>query len=190
VCYSRQRNASSTHSNTHLSTHSFWLVNIHMGPTKCIWDPHDLVGPMWILTNQSMGVCWKMCVRMCVASIPPHVTLKKCIKEDLHRFYGKRKKSVFFLSRRAKAQKKRKNYKITLTLLDMQASDKSSKRRFWSSLGGTSRMFTSHELWLRLKLASQSVHLFHCRQVCLKITCHYNFERYWIWRTKIRVLRH
>jgi len=23
-----------------------------MGPTKYKWDPHDLVGPMWILTNQ------------------------------------------------------------------------------------------------------------------------------------------
>jgi len=24
-----------------------------MGPTKYKWDPHDLVGLMWILTNQS-----------------------------------------------------------------------------------------------------------------------------------------
>jgi len=31
-----------------------------MGPTKYKWDPHDLVGPMWILTNQ------KECVRKCV----------------------------------------------------------------------------------------------------------------------------
>jgi len=42
------------------STHSLWLVEIHMGPTKFIWDPHDLVGLMWILTNQ------RECVEKCV----------------------------------------------------------------------------------------------------------------------------
>jgi len=31
-----------------------------MGPTKFIWDLHDLVGPMWILTNQ------RECVEKCV----------------------------------------------------------------------------------------------------------------------------
>ena len=58
--YNWTRNVSNTHSNTHLSTHFLWLVNTHMGPTKCIWDPHDLVGPMWILTNQ------RKCVLKCV----------------------------------------------------------------------------------------------------------------------------
>jgi len=35
-----------------------------MGPTKFIWDPHDLVGPMWILTNQRK--CVGKCVLECV----------------------------------------------------------------------------------------------------------------------------
>jgi len=35
------RNASNTPSNTHFSTHSLWLVKIHMRPTKFIWDPYD-----------------------------------------------------------------------------------------------------------------------------------------------------
>jgi len=30
----------------YFSTHSFLLVKIYMGPTKFIWDPHDLVGLM------------------------------------------------------------------------------------------------------------------------------------------------
>ena len=46
------RNVSNTSSNTYFSTHSLWLIKIHMGPTKFTWDPHDLVGPVWILTNQ------------------------------------------------------------------------------------------------------------------------------------------
>jgi len=54
------RNASNTLSNTHFSTHPFLLAKIHMGPTKLIWDPHDLVRPMWILTNQ------RECVEKCV----------------------------------------------------------------------------------------------------------------------------
>jgi len=54
------RNASNTPSNTHFSTHSLWFVEIHMRSTKFIWDPHDLVGPMWILTNQ------RECVKKCV----------------------------------------------------------------------------------------------------------------------------
>jgi len=58
------RNASDTHTNTHFSTHSIWLVKIHMGPTKFIWDPHALVGPMWILTNQRE--CVEKCVLECV----------------------------------------------------------------------------------------------------------------------------
>ena len=49
-CY--MRNASNTHSNTHFSTHSLWLVKIHMGPTKSCGSHINLVGPMWILTNQ------------------------------------------------------------------------------------------------------------------------------------------
>jgi len=35
------------------------LVKIHIGPTKYKWDPHNLVGPMWILTNQ------KECIKKC-----------------------------------------------------------------------------------------------------------------------------
>jgi len=49
---------------THFSTHSLWLVKIHMGPTKFIWDPHVLVEPMWILTNQRE--CVGKCVLECV----------------------------------------------------------------------------------------------------------------------------
>jgi len=47
---------------THLLTHTFQhtLIKIHMDPTKLIWDPHDLVRLMWILTNQ------KECVEKCV----------------------------------------------------------------------------------------------------------------------------
>jgi len=35
-----------------------------MRPTKYKWDPHDLVGPMWILTNQRE--CVEKCVLECV----------------------------------------------------------------------------------------------------------------------------
>jgi len=38
---------------THLLTHTF--------PTKLIWDPHDLVGPMWNLTNQRECVLKNVC---------------------------------------------------------------------------------------------------------------------------------
>jgi len=31
-----------------------WLYKIYMWATKFIWDPHDLVGSMWILTNQKV----------------------------------------------------------------------------------------------------------------------------------------
>ena len=55
-----KRNASNTPSNTYFSTHSLWLVEIHIGPTKFIWDLHDLVRPMWIWTNQ------RECVENCV----------------------------------------------------------------------------------------------------------------------------
>jgi len=54
------RNASNTPSNTHFSTHSFWLVKIHMGPTKSCGSHINLVGPMWILTNQ------RGCIEKCV----------------------------------------------------------------------------------------------------------------------------
>lgn len=53
---------------------------------------------------------------------------------------------IFGEQRGPKPKRKEKNYKITLTLLGMQDSDKSLKRRFLSSLGGTSRKFTSYEL--------------------------------------------
>jgi len=39
-----------------------------MRPTKFTWDPHDLVGHMWILTDQKG--CVEKCVEKCVASIP------------------------------------------------------------------------------------------------------------------------
>ena len=61
--------------NTHFSTHFFSLAKIHMGSTKLIWDPYDLVGPMWVLTNQ------RKCVERCVASISLtifHPTFVKC----------------------------------------------------------------------------------------------------------------
>jgi len=48
---------------THILKHTFqhtWLVKIHMGPTKFTWDPHNLVEPVWILTNQ------RECVEKCV----------------------------------------------------------------------------------------------------------------------------
>jgi len=63
-CKYKIREMLATYILTHFSTHSFWLVKIHMGPTKFIWDPHNLVGLMWILTNQ------RECVGKCVASIP------------------------------------------------------------------------------------------------------------------------
>jgi len=50
-----------------------------MEPTKCLWDPHDLVGLLWIFTNQSKRVCWKMCVKMCVASIPSIIILMRVL---------------------------------------------------------------------------------------------------------------
>jgi len=56
----KERNASNKYFNTHISIKIFWLVNIDMRPTKFIWDPYDLVGPMWILTNK------KECVEKCV----------------------------------------------------------------------------------------------------------------------------
>jgi len=54
------RNASNTHSNTHFSTHFFWLVKINTGPIKSCGSHMNLVGPMWILTNQ------RECVEKCV----------------------------------------------------------------------------------------------------------------------------
>jgi len=57
-----KRNASNTPSNTHFSTHSLLLVKIHMGPTKSCGSHMNF--------NQSKRVCWKVCVRRCVASIP------------------------------------------------------------------------------------------------------------------------
>jgi len=62
--YLKMRNASNTHSNTHFSTRSLWLVKIHMGPTKACGSHINLVGSMWILTNQIE--CIKKCVLECV----------------------------------------------------------------------------------------------------------------------------
>ena len=55
-----KRNASNTPSNTHFSTHSLWLVKIHMGPTKSCGSHINLVGRIWILTNQ------RECIEKCV----------------------------------------------------------------------------------------------------------------------------
>ena len=41
-----------TYFNIYFSTHSFWLVKIHIGPTKSCGSHVNLIGPMWILTNQ------------------------------------------------------------------------------------------------------------------------------------------
>jgi len=46
-----KRNVNNTHFNVYFSIHFLLLVKIHIGPTKFIWNPHDLVGLMWILTN-------------------------------------------------------------------------------------------------------------------------------------------
>jgi hypothetical protein len=42
-----------------------------MGLTKFIWDPHDLVGFMWILSNQRE--CVEKCMLKCVSSNPQTV---------------------------------------------------------------------------------------------------------------------
>jgi len=47
-----------------------------MGPTKYKWDPHDLVGSMWILTNQRESV------RRYIASIP--LTYKHNKENKIH----------------------------------------------------------------------------------------------------------
>jgi len=65
----RNANASNIYSNTYFSIHSFWFVKIYMGPIKFTWDPHDFVGPMWILTNQKK--CVEKYVLEYVASISP-----------------------------------------------------------------------------------------------------------------------
>jgi len=54
------RNASNTPSNTHFLTHYLWLVKIYMGSTKSCGSHINLVGPIWILTNQ------RECVEKCV----------------------------------------------------------------------------------------------------------------------------
>ena len=51
-------------SNTHFSIYCLWLVRIHIAPTKIIWDPHDFVGLMWMLTNQRE--CVEKCILECV----------------------------------------------------------------------------------------------------------------------------
>ena len=58
--YYSLRNASTTY----FLTHSFWLVKIHMGPTIFLWDPHNLVGLMWIWINQREYV--EKCMLKCV----------------------------------------------------------------------------------------------------------------------------
>jgi len=48
----QNREMLATHLLTHTFQHSLWLVKIHMGPTKSCGSHINLVGPMWILTNQ------------------------------------------------------------------------------------------------------------------------------------------
>jgi len=52
-----------THILTHTFQHTFfdWL--------KFTWDPPNLY-ETHVNFNQSKRVCWKVCVKMCVASIP------------------------------------------------------------------------------------------------------------------------
>jgi len=59
-----KRNTSNTSSNTHFSTHSFWLVKIYIGSTKLCGFHMNLVGFIWISTNQRE--CVKKCVLECV----------------------------------------------------------------------------------------------------------------------------
>ena len=82
-----RREMLATHLLTHTFQHSLWLVKIHMGPTKFTWDPHDLVGPMWILTNQ------RECVRKCVlkgvllAFLIPRMKVSRTLSWGVRRFW-------------------------------------------------------------------------------------------------------
>jgi len=51
-----------THILTHTLQHSFWSIKIYMGPT---W-----FGGTHVNFIQSKRVCWKVCVRIYVASLP------------------------------------------------------------------------------------------------------------------------
>ena len=50
-----------------------------MGPTKVIWDPHDLVGLMRVLTNQ------RECVEKCVLEgvLLAFLLISTCIRNDI-----------------------------------------------------------------------------------------------------------
>jgi len=63
------RNAIDTCFNIQFSTHSFWLIKIHMRPTKFMWDPHNLTGLVWILIIQKECI-EKIHVKMCVVTVP------------------------------------------------------------------------------------------------------------------------
>jgi len=45
-----------THPLKHYCKHALLLIKIHVRPAKYMWDLHDLVGPMWISSNQRVCV--------------------------------------------------------------------------------------------------------------------------------------
>jgi len=58
---------------THILTHSFQHTLFDL--LKFTWEPPNLYGThmIWcdhVNFNRSKRVCWKVCVKMCVASIP------------------------------------------------------------------------------------------------------------------------
>lgn len=59
-----------THILTHISQHTLWLVKIHMSPTKSCGSH--------VNSNKSKRVCWKVCVKMCVASISLNINTRSC----------------------------------------------------------------------------------------------------------------
>jgi hypothetical protein len=79
----------------------------------------------------------------------------------------------FLVQKRAKAQEE--NYKTKRTFRGMQAPDLSSKRIFWSSLGGVSITWKSKAFKVKLKLANQSAALLLSRQVWFIWTCQFMF---------------
>jgi len=62
-------NANNTHFNTYLLTHFCWLVKIHMNSTKLCGSYLNLVGLMWILTNQRECVKKYVLEGVCITSI-------------------------------------------------------------------------------------------------------------------------
>ena len=54
-----------------------------MRPTKYKWDPYDLVGLMWILTNQRKCVekCVLECVLLAFLMCATRVRCRRCLNE-------------------------------------------------------------------------------------------------------------